>query len=1374
MKKWRRNKKTDRQCGRRILGMLSVVLGVLLLGSSVKAEGFYENSFLTFSPDRKAWTVQEALPSAGDATNNDNPSCWYSNTEAILTGKISSLSEPEVGQHYYHYQRHGVVPIQRWQLAHRKAKCIHEPMVSFHGVPLVYDRCYSNYYSGWNSYCADCGEKVIDFNLYMSKEKLAQITEIDLELDYYYLCPTCGHLEQGVDVRHTCKAISANRYRVQYLPNGGNVAGFMQSSFHIYGNADRFEGEVVTPNKRLSKNIYSRPGFLFVGWNTEPNGSGMGFCDEQEILNLSEENYDEENGTGTVRLYAQWKKITGSLEIDPAGGTFLGNSGSTTVAVGYEEKYYLPSSYLTPPMGYTVKFDVRGGKALEDLRERRVFYGWKLISPAKGSLDGEEYRFLGADGEKDCVRALYQSEGIRLPLPEKTGSGFAGWYYDETFTKMAGKAGDLFMPQRDITLYARWVELALEARVNLKAHEGKGAVDLNWHQADGNQKVYLLYQKREGEEFQRIYGTEDGSSPTMQREFQNTQQTEKYRIEQSGFYRIVAKGAKGQDWDGVLGGFGGKAEGVFYLSAGDELSITIGSTDGQSRGGSGWKYGGGGGCTMVSSGKEGTLLIAGGGGGASPAGSGGEGGSESSLREEAVSEGESGEIGGGGGRIGGKAGIYQQHIHTETCLHVHLGNETEGGECYKEQTTELTCHRVVAGPFLGDERAYCDDCVRKGIPGGNSSMRLHQWVVDHKGCGAGVVGVGGWWQCENCGKIGYRWGCGMERPTTTDHKWIKKEYVLNCTKQYDCGDPPGRIVGSGGGSNYVNQTIAVSYEKSAGEQNGSGIAMIQALNVGFMDQLELSGAYAPDQAAPERIDLQRMQMEAIEDHRIKLAFERPADRGTVYYHQVHSYLAGQESVLSSSNITETEVATGIAGYYYLVDSIPGTQISVQNGRTQATFCGREELLLRVGETTGFLHIAAMDRAGNIGETVCVELPRILAEVAWLPCTESLVIDSMIEGVEYGSVTKADGAENIYYVKADGRTPFLLKNTGYLSGTPRNDYQVDRMTYGFRTGEGALQGEYSVRVPLGSVEDIESEYSGETLGRQTGGIGILQWGMYSKALRTEKMCRVQVLQSFCLEKEYHGKRIQVIPSAGAYLNGNLMLSDRQEDETHGLWLIADAQAPEILGLQDAERILQDRDEEVIDLVAIDSESGVGEFAAVIRNMDNGGESYYYPESDGHIRIRVEDTNPLFMGEVQLQIRVVDRVGNENTVKRGADDFGVTAVIVRCLAPHDPIFKRGESGILMIKARGYVERLKVEFPENIVGWDEELNRTYLYDPPRDVAWEEILFMIPLEEVEDREYQIHVTVYKGEEFAEVRPVMCTLEVAQTVLGELRTRLR
>lgn len=85
-------------------------------------------------------------------------------------------------------------------------------------------------------------------------------------------------------------------YSVEYNSNGGS--GTMESSSYIYNIA----GDLAT-------NSYVKEGYVFDGWNTEKDGTGISYVDEQTISNLSS---TEE---ASITLYAQWIKEE-DVEID--------------------------------------------------------------------------------------------------------------------------------------------------------------------------------------------------------------------------------------------------------------------------------------------------------------------------------------------------------------------------------------------------------------------------------------------------------------------------------------------------------------------------------------------------------------------------------------------------------------------------------------------------------------------------------------------------------------------------------------------------------------------------------------------------------------------------------------------------------------------------------------------------------------------------------------------------------------------------------------------------------------------------------------------------------------------------------------------------
>lgn len=506
------------------MGLLALGLMLMFPGQAEAADKktIYNSPYVSFSPDGKAFTT-----CAGDQNYT-----WYDNGTTVYTGIKSSLRSLRTGEHYYKVARWGEVPVGSWKVVHRPGQCIHDGYTSdenWHGIQFGTQKCMQYYYSGWKAFCADCGEPLEDSNIYMSREAASSIQYLDLGSEknpvfYYYLCPFCRNLEQGVGLSaHWCKEISWNQYRVIYKPNTGadDYSGYMDTSYHMYNNATTYEGETVTPVTHLTANGYTRIGYVFTGWNTKPDGSGTTYADKEEIYNLSSADWNNKNEStwtetdnGTITLYAQWRKSESTLVIDANGGKY-GGLDKQSITQLYLKNYVLQADFIQAPEGYQVSFETNGGSTVETILGTKHFVEWMREQPFKGWLDDNKYIFTAPDGNVDTVKAAYQSDPITLPFTTKDGWSFGGWYYDPDFSLPAGGAGDQIIPSKDMTLYAQWVDLRLQSVDNYDANDGKGAVDLSWSQSDQNNKTYLVYQKREDGAWIRVNSANDISSTTV-------------------------------------------------------------------------------------------------------------------------------------------------------------------------------------------------------------------------------------------------------------------------------------------------------------------------------------------------------------------------------------------------------------------------------------------------------------------------------------------------------------------------------------------------------------------------------------------------------------------------------------------------------------------------------------------------------------------------------------------------------------------------------------------------------------------------------------------------------------------------------------------
>lgn len=1319
------------------MGLLALGLMLMFPGQAEAADKktIYNSPYVTFSPDGKAWTT-----CAGDRDYT-----WYDADTRVSTGITSSLRALNTGEHYYKVSRYGEIPIGYWQVSHRPAQCIHneypEDNDLYHGIQYGRHKCLRNYNSGWMAYCADCGEVIAYANMYMSRDAAKSIQYLDLGSEknrvfYYYLCPFCRNLEQGVGLSaHWCKKISWNQYRIFYDPNIKKYNGYMDYSYHMYNNETIYEGETVTPVTHLTENNYTRVGYVFTGWNTKQDGSGVSFTDKEEIYNLSSSDWNDQStwtdtDRGTITLYAQWRKSESTLVIDANGGRYNGVD-KYSLTEPYSSKYLLQKNLIVSPNGYTVAFETNGGTNVDTITGTMHFVEWMQIQPFNGFVTNDTYMFMAPDRNIDTLKAVYQSDPITLPVTTKDGWSFGGWYYDPDFSLPAGGAGDQIIPSKDMTLYAQWVDLRLQSVDNYDANDGKGAVDLSWSQSDQNNKTYLVYQKREDGAWIRVNSANDISSTTIINQAYNFEgQSKQYTVPYTGLYTIDALGAQGKSYGSYTGGYGGSVTGTFWLRKGEVLTYVVGGQNGYNGGGSASSFGNGGGMTSVVSNQKGTLMIAGGGGGAFSFGNGNAGGSAASVING--NNGQSGMAGGGGGYQGGTAGERIDHYHVASCnvYHTHVGSSDRYGGCYTKYvenkrvetwTDNLCCSNCQEGPnahFPGNPYGAC----------GNFNPNWEKEIDDS-------------YYDLTCGKttstiVGYR--CGMYNGQ-----------ILSSKPAY-------------GGSNYVNSAYAMMYETYSGVRSGSGVAELHSKAIGYQESLDLAGVTAPDFAAPDKISDQ-VTKEPLDGKSIRVTWQVPSDNGTDYYHKVESYLTGSTSMLCGSNVTKNTLVSGVMGYYYLVD---------QNGDTvvtgNANYVQDPHVNVVTAEYNQYLHIAAVDVAGNISETTHILIDA--KDVLWKIYTKQLSIDESVDNV-YPT------ADKIWYVCADGTTPFTLKNEAYMDGTASRGYQLNETIYETVSDNNSVARNI-IRTASMEIADTSIRTDANGLSYSTDGTSVLQQYSFSYTVRSNKNRDLMGVQKFTISRDLSGQTIQVIPVAEADKESDKVYSVHELDEKNKITLIADGEAPVIRGLE----IMEDRDlidrrdgSITVTVTADDDLSGVKDFYVVIKNTDNAITKTYLPDVDGSIRITITEDEPIFSGDFTVLGYAVDNVGNENNLSYGTTEFALASSVERILSPHDPIFKCGESGILTFTTWGYADRVEVIFPESMTALDPTLNKVYDYtDCPGYMITEHLQFMVPLYTPENQNLEITVRAYKGDKKLEDHPTISVIGVSGTVLDEFRTRLR
>lgn len=1219
-----------------------------------------------------------------------------------------------------------------------------------------------------------------------------------------------------------------------------NVRGYMDYSYHMYNNTTAYEGQTVTPVTHLTANSYTRTGYVFTGWNTKPDGSGRTFADKAEIYNLSAADWNDRStwtaeDDGTITLYAQWRRSESTLIIDANGGKYNGmNEYSMTAS--YATKYNLQNELIDAPDGFTVSFETNGGSKTNAITGKTHFVEWIQMQPFLGRIKDEAYYFIAPDGNVDTIKASYQLDPVTLPSTTKDGWSFGGWYYDPDFSLPAGGAGDQITPIKDTTLYAQWVDLRLQSVDNYSVNGGKGAVDLSWQQADKNNKAYLVYQKREDGAWLRVNTANDISSTTsVNQTYIYDGQPHQYTVPYTGIYTLSAVGAQGQSYGSYTGGYGGSVSGTFWLQKGEVLTYTIGGQNGYNGGGVATDYGNGGGMTSIVSDRQGTLLIAGGGGGASPGGNGGNGGSAASVIDG--HDGESGMAGGGAGYQGGCAGEKIVHHHTNDCYvdasytpaFGSWDGKVDGFDCYADNNTKTSGYahtkdddprhviRVGWASYAYSSGTLWNLSGYAGLStNGNTqlnvSVHTNSWgstsglsldksnyrLMNQNGT---TISSGSFKSVMNSSSSGGSDGSSWENPdgswggspdvrdfygtfhfklpegTTriylyldfyhdASDAWFTSEITglsFSGGRMLTCGYTEGQVLSSKpayGGSNYVNPA-ATTYVMDSGVRSGDGLLSIQSQAIGYQDTLELQGVIAQDYAAPDKIS--DYAIAALSGTQVKINWQKPEDYGTDYYHKVESYLAGSTSMLCKSNVTKNTLVSGVMGYYYAVDRNKNTVVT-----SNANYVQDPHVNVVTAAYNQYLHIAAVDVAGNISETTHILIDA--KDVPWKIYTKQLSIDESVDNVY-------PAADKIWYVRADGTTPFTLKNEAYMDGTASRGYQLNETIYETVSDDSSVARNI-IRTASTEIADTSIRTDANGLAYSTDGTTALQQYSYSYTVRSNKNRDLMGVQKFTISKELSGQTIQVIPVAEADKESDKVYSAHELDEKNKITLIADGEAPVIRGLE----IMEDRD--LIDrrdgyitvtVTADDDLSGVKDFYVVIKNTDNAITKTYLPDVDGSIRITITEDEPIFSGDFTVLGYAVDNVGNENNLSYGTTEFALASSVERILSPHDPIFKCGESGILTFTTWGYADRVEVIFPESMTALDPTLNRVYDYtDQPGYSITEEQQFMIPLYMEDNTHLEIVVRAYKGAKQLEDHPEISVISVKDTVLNEIRTRLR
>lgn len=1407
-------------------------------GVSKSGTIFAGNSYVTMSPDGTAFTV--GLDDKSCEKNNIRYMGYVHNVYGIRgPGELKEgqhyfegIVEGEVPVAYWR--------VEHWNSAcihSRNSYNITSHGYSALGVNVY--NCYRSYNAGWRAYCAVCGEMIDDLFFYITENMAASLKSLPSNTSYstyFYLCPYDHSIENERYIAHSCCGISNNRYRIVY--NGGSGAyGVMGTDYFYYDNAEKYEGKSVSPKKHLSTCGLKKTGYIFKGWSLEKGGE-PDFGNGESWLTVQKKcNAKAVENDSVINLYAVWEPVSSGVSLLLGDGKLEGASGKVTLTRPYGTRISLGVPVYD---GYFLTLNASGGK-LENgkgsmvLTADRSFSGWKYGGSLNGKTDGKDYIFSSEkQGTVDFFTAFYSVSGVRLPTPSRDGYSFEGWY--DSYGRKAGEGDSFYTPSGNEGLTARWNRISLLLSGNSiyspSVNSGKGAVDLNWT-ASGIEyySANRVYKSTDSANWELL--GENGNTlnaESISRSFVYKGETESFNISETGVYSISLDGAEGGAFGHNSGGQGGHIELKLWLIKGETVSIECGGSGegvtgsfeqsehsgkyngGYGTGGCGYGGAGGGGATCLyiteTGGRKVLVACAGGGGGASLFGQGGPGGSmektldiNGSSNGIAVSSGTSGSkqtvsysCGGGGGYYPGSPGtcVYERHVHSADnpgCgYHVHTGNQVDGGGCYTiENVQKESTDCTISCYYQGTSSYICQNpgCGRKG-----TLSSYCEYGYYYGGCWH-YTGFTGYPHCPKCGdnnggmlsggqlsgvhteyteKVSYELGCGLNEG-------------FNCTEN---GSSEYRLDGdgsytSGGGGNWVLSDHSrefgviwydIDSDSCRGVHRGDGCAKLETVISGFYSDCKMNGVPASDLAPPDMVSEYRI--ETMGGRFVKVKWTEPGDKGTDYYFKIDNYSIKTGKLSSSSNIVKKEMVTGLKGYRIIRDISPQTIVK----ETGSTFINEAErdILLTSGKAE-YLHVAAVDKAGNIGKTTHIKLDPSEEEfnVCWDIYTDKLSIP------ETENVHPAD--TSAYYVRADGRTPFYIGFGAYIDGSARASYQIGRCFFrNERKPESYLE---VIIAESGSMED--GTVSADDISMAETGLPVSGY-VGTEAQRSKNVSRIVVKQGFVAEGFMDGEELVLYPSAEADETaglGETVSSSGELDRKNKIKLIFDGTAPLVTGLQEfnPEKLFIDGAEDVrkISIKAVDYGSGLNEDESYIRiyNKDNACEyiRYFDEGTAGIIELSFdkETMEELFYyGSFKIEVFAKDNVGNVTEEKIDGVGFNLDTDVVRLLEALDgkSIFARGESGDLHITSTGYVESVEVIFPEEL----KQYSTIYDYSSGPELQKEEVLrFMIPLYGIPEGDWEFTVTViaHKGDETLESHPRVSVVNVSGSVLDELKTEL-
>ena len=253
----------------------------------------------------------------------------------------------------------------------------------------------------------------------------------------------------------------ANTYEIIYNANGGN--GMMSPSVMTYD-----------VEKELLVNAFSRAGYTFKGWSTNPKASIAEYTNQQSVENLTSEQ------NGRITLYAIWEPCVYQILISKK----YGKDGIDEFYERYETGFYLENEgtdkILDIRVPWRIGYDFDGYYGLggtplivnaegticvksDFFKMNAIIYekwhpkSYIVTYDKQGGISGAVY---GTETAVAVYDALFP---VNATAPQKKGFSFQGYYTEKQgfgiqIYNSCMATEQQYTYDRDITLFAYWMD----------------------------------------------------------------------------------------------------------------------------------------------------------------------------------------------------------------------------------------------------------------------------------------------------------------------------------------------------------------------------------------------------------------------------------------------------------------------------------------------------------------------------------------------------------------------------------------------------------------------------------------------------------------------------------------------------------------------------------------------------------------------------------------------------------------------------------------------------------------------------------------------------------------------------------------------------